>query len=154
MATNTYDEVMRVLSNVRSIRAFVRENDYELLLEAHEKLGVALEERKEEYAAEKLEREAREVKRQELLALIESEGFDLGELLGNEAEPKTRKKGRVSTHKREPKYTFTEDGETKYWAGVGRKPRPIAQAIENGGSLEDFLIDKSSNNSDQHKLDV
>lgn len=152
MAANIYDEVMRVLSNVRSIRAFVRENDYELLLEAHEKLGVALEERKEEYAAEKLEREAREVKRQELLALIESEGFDLGQLAGDESQTKTRKKGRVSTHKREPKYTFVEDGVTKYWAGVGRKPRPIAQAIENGGSLNDFLI--KSADKDQHSLDV
>ncbi|EGH24851.1 MULTISPECIES: H-NS family nucleoid-associated regulatory protein [Pseudomonas syringae group] len=150
MAANAYEDVMRVLSNVRSIRAFVRENDYELLLEAHEKLGVALDERKEEYAAEKLEREAREVKRQELLALIESEGFDLGQLAGGDFEPKARKKSRTSTQKREPKYVFVEDGVTKYWAGVGRKPRPIAQAIENGASLSDFLIKAE----EQQRLDV
>ena len=149
MASNTYDEVMRVLSNVRSIRAFVREHDYELLLEAHEKLGVALEERKEEYAAEKLEREAREVKRQELLALIESEGFDIGQLLGNETQTGKRKSTGKSPSKRAPKYKFTEDGETRYWSGVGRKPRPIAQAIANGGSLDDFLIA-----DDQQRLDV
>ncbi len=149
MASNTYDEVMRVLSNVRSIRAFVRENDYELLLEAHEKLGVALEERKEEYAAEKVEREAREVKRQELLALIESEGFDIGQLLGNESPTGKRKSANRPQSKRAPKYKFTENGETKYWSGVGRKPKPIAQAIENGGSLADFLIA-----DDQQRLDV
>lgn len=145
---------MRVLSNLRSIRALVRDNDYELLQEAHEKLGVALDERKEEYAAEKVEREAREVKRLELLAFIESEGFNLGELTRGEPQAKPRKNGRarVSTKKREPKYTFVEDGETKYWAGVGRKPRPIAQAIENGGSLSDFLIKAAD--EDQQNLDV
>lgn len=149
MASNTYDEVMRVLSNVRSIRAFVRENDYELLLEAHGKLGVALEERKEEYAAEKVEREAREVKRQELLALIESEGFDISQLLGNESPNNKRKVSGKTQSKRAPKYKFDDNGETKYWSGVGRKPRPIAQAIENGGTLADFLIP-----DDQQRLDV
>nr|WP_267897996.1 H-NS family nucleoid-associated regulatory protein [Pseudomonas savastanoi] len=65
-------------------------------------------------------------------------------------EPKARKKSRTSTQKREPKYVFVEDGVTKYWAGVGRKPRPIAQAIENGASLSDFLIKAE----EQQRLDV
>ncbi|MDT3268726.1 H-NS family nucleoid-associated regulatory protein [Pseudomonas amygdali pv. morsprunorum] len=152
MSSNTYAEVMRVLSNVRSIRALVRDSDYELLLEAHEKLGVALEERKEDFAAEKLQREARDAKRQELVALIEAEGFTLGELTGDVFEATSSKKTRRARTKREPKYTFVEEGETKFWAGVGRKPRPIAEAIKGGGSLSDFLIKPA--HEDQQSLDV
>ena len=46
--------------------------------------------------------------------------------------------------KRQPrpaKYKFTDvNGETKTWTGQGRTPKPIAQALAEGKSLDDFLI--------------
>lgn len=43
---------------------------------------------------------------------------------------------------RPPKYQYIdEDGSTKTWAGVGRKPKPIQDALDNGSSLDEFLIE-------------
>ena len=42
---------------------------------------------------------------------------------------------------RPAKYRFTDlNGETKTWTGQGRTPKPIAQALAAGKSLDDFLI--------------
>ncbi|MDV5393114.1 H-NS family nucleoid-associated regulatory protein [Shewanella xiamenensis] len=39
-----------------------------------------------------------------------------------------------------PKYAITVDGEQVTWTGQGRMPKPIKAAIDNGASLESFLI--------------
>lgn len=133
-----YSAVRRVLSNVRSIKAFVRETDFELLLEIKDKLEAAIEDRKAEYEQEKAAALAKESKRQELLQLIAGEGFSVDELLGNEPA-KPARKGSTGI-KRAAKYEYQLDGTTKSWSGVGRKPKPIQDALDAGGSLDDFLI--------------
>lgn len=90
-----------------------------------------------------VERAERERKRQELLQLIAGEVFSPEELLGlSEEAPKSRKK---TLPKAPPKYQFEENGETKYWSGRGRAPKPINEALKAGRSLEDFRINKSLN---------
>ncbi len=131
--SENYAEVKRILANVRTIRAFVREVDYVFLVEAHEKLGVALEERKADFEREQEKLNKKEAKKKELLAFIVSEGFTLEELNGNGMSKK-------SPVHRKPKYTFEENGEMKSWSGVGRKPKPIEKAIAAGFSIDDFLI--------------
>jgi DNA-binding protein H-NS len=45
---------------------------------------------------------------------------------------------------RPAKYRYIgSDGLEKTWAGVGRKPKEIQAAIDNGASLDDFLIDSN-----------
>ncbi|EOW2190003.1 H-NS family nucleoid-associated regulatory protein, partial [Escherichia coli] len=39
-----------------------------------------------------------------------------------------------------PKYQFEENGETKYWSGRGRAPKPINEALKAGRSIDEFLI--------------
>ena len=39
-----------------------------------------------------------------------------------------------------PAYHPMVDGEVRTWTGQGRMPAQIATAVENGKSLEDFLI--------------
>ncbi|EOD3217173.1 TPA: H-NS histone family protein, partial [Escherichia coli] len=120
-----------------------REIDFEQLLEMQEKLNVVIEERREDAEREAAERAERERKRQELLQLIAGEGFSPEELLGlSEEAPKSRKK---TLPKAPPKYQFEENGETKYWSGRGRAPKPIDEALKAGRSLEDFRINKSLN---------
>ncbi|MED6519993.1 H-NS family nucleoid-associated regulatory protein, partial [Escherichia coli O157] len=122
---------------------FAREIDFEQLLEMQEKLNVVIEERREDAEREAVERAERERKRQELLQLIAGEGFSPEELLGlSEEAPKSRKK---TLPKAPPKYQFEENGETKYWSGRGRAPKPIDEALKAGRSLEDFRINKSLN---------
>ena len=53
--------------------------------------------------------------------------------------PKARKK---TLPKAPPKYQFEENGETKYWSGRGRAPKPIDEALKAGRSLDEFLIKK------------
>ncbi|HFE3331355.1 TPA: H-NS family nucleoid-associated regulatory protein, partial [Escherichia coli] len=116
---------------------------FEQLLEMQEKLNVVIEERREDAEREAAERAERERKRQELLQLIAGEGFSPEELLGlSEEAPKSRKK---TLPKAPPKYQFEENGETKYWSGRGRAPKPIDEALKAGRSLEDFRINKSLN---------
>ncbi|HCJ8641153.1 TPA: H-NS histone family protein, partial [Escherichia coli] len=105
--------------------------------------NVVVEERREDAEREAAERAERERKRQELLQLIAGEGFSPEELLGlSEEAPKSRKK---TLPKAPPKYQFEENGETKYWSGRGRAPKPIDEALKAGRSLEDFRINKSLN---------
>ncbi|EHW7007478.1 H-NS histone family protein [Salmonella enterica] len=135
----------RILMNIRSVRVFAREMEFEQLLEMQEKLNTVIEERREDAEREAAERQEREKKRQELLQLIAGEGFSPEELLGlTEDTPKTRKK---TLPKAPPKYQFDENGETKYWSGRGRTPKPIDEALKAGRSLDEFLIKKDASSS-------
>lgn len=135
-----YSIISKTLLNIRSLRAYAREVAFEQLTEMQEKLNAVIEERREEAVREAAERAERERKRQELLQLIAGEGFSPEELLGlSEDAPKTRKK---TLPKAPPKYQFEENGETKYWSGRGRAPKPIAEALAGGRSLDEFLIEK------------
>ncbi|BBI93048.1 putative conserved hypothetical protein [Serratia symbiotica str. Tucson] len=107
---DSYGEIRRVLSNIRSIRVFARETDFELLEEMHEKLGAAIEERRADAEKEAAARAERAEKRKELLQLIEGEGFTAEELLGEEVNIS---KKRSKTPKAPAKYEFVENGETK-----------------------------------------
>lgn len=144
MNEKIYAEIRKVLSNIRSLRTFVRENDFEMLEESHSKLGAALEERRQEYEAEKTQLVEREKKRLELIRQVEEAGFDITTLAIPVTTGKKKKKSKSSWTVGEPKYQFTEQGEIKYWNGIGRQPNPIKQAIEAGQSLDDFLIKKET----------
>jgi DNA-binding protein StpA len=133
-----YTEIKCILSNVRSINALVREMDYVFLLEAYKKLGAALAERKNTLDRRQKELMEKEEKKKELLSLIASEGFTLEEL-------KASKKNKKTQAERPQKYQFTENGEMKFWTGIGRPPKPIASAVETGKSIDDFLITAHGN---------
>ncbi|EBN3062765.1 DNA-binding protein [Salmonella enterica] len=135
-----YGIISKTMQNIRSLRAYAREITFEQLVEMQEKLSVVIEERREDAEREAAEREEREKKRQELIQLIQSEGFDLSELANGSADSAGSTKKTVK--KAAPKYEFTEDGVIKQWSGRGRQPKPIADALANGQKLEDFLIDK------------
>ena len=135
-----YADVKSVLSNQRSIRAFVRTVDFDWLLEVQEKLTAAMEERRTEVEMEKLELEEREKQRQELLELITAKGFDVNTLLTPADQVAAKPRQRKASVNRKPKYQYRENGELKFWAGVGRKPKPIQAAVESGTPLESFLI--------------
>lgn len=132
-----YSEIRRTFSSIRSIRIFARGIDFELLKEIHEKLGVVIEERRADAVKEAAERAEREQKRQELLQLIEGEGFTAEDLLGLEGGKKGNRASRANA-----KYRFIENGETRTWTGKGRKPKPIADALSAGHRLDEFLVTK------------
>lgn len=142
--TAANNEIRRTLSNIRSLRVFARETEFDLLLDMYEKLGSVIEERREDAEREAKERAEREQKRLDLLQLIAGEGFTPEELLG-QIEGQGKSKKRSKTPKAAPKYQFIEDGVTKTWTGKGRKPKPIEEALAAGRDLDEFLIEKSTN---------
>lgn len=142
--TTANNEIRRTLSNIRSLRVFARETEFDLLLDMYEKLGSVIEERREDAEREAKERAEREQKRLDLLQLIAGEGFTPEELLG-QIEGQGKSKKRSKTPKAAPKYQFIEDGVTKTWTGKGRKPKPIEEALAAGRDLDEFLIEKATN---------
>lgn len=133
------NELVRGLTNLRSLRAAVRELTLEQAENALEKLQTAIEEKRTNEA----ELIKAETERKERLAkykeLMEKEGItpeELHEIFGTKTVSIRAKRA-----PRPAKYAFIdENGEHKTWTGQGRTPRPIQNALNKGKSLSDFEI--------------
>ncbi|MBN3209991.1 MULTISPECIES: H-NS family histone-like protein [Pectobacterium] len=130
-------EALKVLNNIRTLRAQARETDLATLEEMLEKLTVIVEERREEETKVQQEQAERLAKIEALRARLLEDGIDPSELLGGTSSKSVKSK-------REPrpaKYKYIdENGNEKLWTGQGRTPKAIAAALENGKTLEDFEI--------------
>jgi DNA-binding protein H-NS len=136
-----YEAIKRILSNIRSLRVFARECDFEWLEEVAEKFRVVVEERREDHNQELKQLEAQGKKIEEARELLASMGLTPDDLVQSGTQPAA--KVRKTKSQREPKYIYTdESGEEKTWAGVGRTPKAIQTALNNGQQLEEFLIKK------------
>ncbi|HDR2161332.1 TPA: DNA-binding protein StpA [Enterobacter cancerogenus] len=127
------------LNNIRTLRAMAREFSLDVLEEMLEKVKIVTEEKRNEMAEFEQQRAEQQDKINALLELMKADGISPADLLGSEAviagQPAKKRKTR------EAKYRFTDvNGEVKTWTGQGRTPKPIANALANGKSLEDFLI--------------
>ncbi|QUC05138.1 H-NS histone family protein [Aggregatibacter sp. oral taxon 513] len=130
-------EVLKVLTNIRSLRVLARNESLELLESILEKLQLVIYEKREELL--KIQQEEKE--RQERIAkykdLLKQEGItvdELAEILGAEVPRKKREA-------RPAKYQYVdENGVTKTWTGQGRTPKAIQTKLDKGQSLSDFEI--------------
>ena len=132
--------MLQSLNNIRTLRAMAREFSIDVLEEMLEKFRVVTKERREEEEQQQRELAERQEKISTWLELMKADGINPEELLGNSsaAAPRAGKKRQP----RPAKYKFTDvNGETKTWTGQGRTPKPIAQALAEGKSLDDFLIE-------------
>lgn len=133
-------DFLKVLLNIRSLRAIARDLTLEQLEEGLSKLTSVVEERREDEAQDRKSREERDRKISEYMNMLRADGIDPAELfpLG------TASTGEKATKRapRPPKYKYTdENGEPRTWTGQGRQPVAIRKAIEEQGkSLTDFLI--------------
>ncbi|RUR97821.1 H-NS family histone-like protein [Pectobacterium polaris] len=131
-------EALKVLNNIRTLRAKARETDLATLEEMLEKLTVIVEERREEETKVQQEQAERLAKIEALRAKLLEDGIDPAELLGSVSATKPTKSKRAP---RPAKYKYVdENGSEKLWTGQGRTPKTIAAALENGKTLEDFEI--------------
>ena len=130
--------MLKNLNNIRSLRAMAREFSVDVLEDMLEKFRVVTKERRDEEEQLQRQRAEQQAKINALLAQMQADGINPEELLS--MTPATA----GSVKKRQPrpaKYRFTDlNGETKTWTGQGRTPKPIAQALATGKSLDDFLI--------------
>lgn len=130
--------MLKNLNNIRSLRAMARQFSVDVLEDMLEKFRVVTKERRDEEEQLQRQRAEQQAKINALLAQMQADGISPEELLS--ITPATAR----SVKKRQPrpaKYRFIDlNGETKTWTGQGRTPKPIAQALAAGKSLDDFLI--------------
>ncbi|SQI39912.1 global DNA-binding transcriptional dual regulator H-NS [Leminorella richardii] len=133
-------EALKILNNIRTLRAQARECTLESLEEMLEKLEVVVKERREEDEANQAEIQERTRKLQQYREMLIADGIDPNELLQTLSAAKISGKSKRAA--RPAKYQFVDDnGETKTWTGQGRTPAVIKRAIEEEGkSLDDFLM--------------
>ncbi|WP_032092778.1 H-NS family nucleoid-associated regulatory protein [Necropsobacter rosorum] len=132
-------EILKTLTNIRSLRAAARELTLPQLESILDKLQAVATEKRE--AAARLQQQ--EAERQERIekyrALLKQDGItaeELAEILNTETTPPRKKRT-----PRPAKYRYTdENGESKTWTGQGRTPRAIQNALNAGKSLTDFEI--------------
>ena len=133
-------EALKILNNIRTLRAQARECSLETLEEMLEKLEVVVNERREEETHAKAESEERTRKLEQYREMLLADGIDPNELLSTIAE--TKAPGKTKRAARPAKYQYVdENGETRTWTGQGRTPAVIKKAIEEEGKqLENFLL--------------
>ena len=130
-------EVLKVLTNIRSLRVLARNESLELLESILEKLQLVISEKREELLKIQQEEEARQERISKYKDLLKQEGItvdELAEILGAEVPRKKREA-------RPAKYQYVdENGVTKTWTGQGRTPKAIQIKLDKGQSLSDFKI--------------
>lgn len=130
--------MLQNLNNIRKLRAMAREFSIDVLEEMLEKFRVVTKERREEEEQLQRQRAEQQQKINTLLEMMKADGISLEELFSNDAAAMRVGKKRQP---RPAKYRYTDlNGESKTWTGQGRTPKPIAQALAAGKSLDDFLI--------------
>ncbi|GAB7219854.1 H-NS family histone-like protein [Vibrio comitans] len=136
-------EITKTLLNIRSLRAFSRELTLEQLEEALDKLTTVVEERRENEAEERAAREEKEKKLAEYAQQLLKEGIDIEDLVAAVAGDSSAKAGKAKSKRapRPAKYEYVnESGATKTWTGQGRTPSAIQTQLDEGKSLDAFLI--------------
>ncbi len=129
-------EFLKVLLNIRSLRAALRELSLEQVKEAHEKIEVIYLERLEQAEKEQAVNAERQQKLAEFQAMLAQAGIDPTELVGSAPAAATTAKRAP----RPPKYRYVDNGQEHTWTGQGRTPKYLAQQLEQGRQLDEFLI--------------
>lgn len=134
------NEALKILNNIRTLRAQARECTLETLEEMLEKLEVVVNERREENNQAQAAIEKHTQKLQQYRDMLIADGIDPNELLKSMSSIKPLNKNKRAT--RPAKYRYTnKHGEIKTWTGQGRTPSSIKQAIdEKNKTLKDFLL--------------
>lgn len=134
------NDFLKILLNIRSLRAALRELSFEQLVEAKDKFDEIYAEREHQESKIRAESAERLQKLAEFTELLKEAGIDPSELVGTAAPAKADGSAKAKRTPRPAKYRYTEDGQEKTWTGQGRMPKAIAAAVEGGKALEDFLI--------------
>ncbi|MDX5630239.1 MULTISPECIES: H-NS family nucleoid-associated regulatory protein [unclassified Brenneria] len=130
-------DALKILNNVRTLRAQAREIDLATLEEMLEKLTAIVEDRREEETKVQQEQAERLAKLEAIRAKLLEDGIDPSELL----ESVKSKPIKAKRSPRPAKYKYTdENGNEQTWTGQGRTPKVIKEALENGKSLESFAL--------------
>lgn len=131
-------EFLKVLLNIRSLRATLRDLSLEQVKEAHEKIEMIYLERLELAQKEQAANAEHLQKLAEFQEMLAQAGIDPAELVGS--TPVAANAAKAKRAPRPPKYRYVENGVEKTWTGQGRTPKFLGEQLEQGRQLGDFLI--------------
>ena len=136
-------EVLKVLSNIRSLRLATRDFSVEQLENLLEKIETLVSEKRVELAKAQEEENARQERIAKYKELLEKEGIsrqELAEILGLDVSEKVSGVSKKRSA-RPAKYQYVdENGITKTWTGQGRTPKAIQAQLDQGKPLSSFEI--------------
>ena len=136
-------EVLKVLSNIRSLRLATRDFSVEQLENLLEKIETLVSEKKVELAKAQEEENARQERIAKYKELLEKEGIsrqELAEILGLDVSEKVSGVSKKRSA-RPAKYQYVDEhGVTKTWTGQGRTPKAIQAQLDQGKPLSSFEI--------------
>ncbi|AUI65923.1 MULTISPECIES: H-NS family nucleoid-associated regulatory protein [Glaesserella] len=134
-------DLLKSLSNIRSLRVVAREASLEQLESIAEKIAIVIEEKRAEIEAQEAENAKRLESLNKYRELLNQDGISAEELVLLLAGESVERKKREPRAPRPAKYKFIDvNGNEKTWTGQGRTPREIQQALDAGKSLSDFEI--------------
>lgn len=140
-----HDAVTAVLSNIRSLRAYAREVDFEFLRDAVEKIHSVLSEREDEYKEEQRRKQDELENLEKVKKYMMELGLDPALLTLSAENVSPKKSGKNYRPVVPPKYRIQEDdGHTHEWSGRGKPPAVFKAAFDAGKKKDDFLIDKTA----------
>ena len=133
------NEFLKILLNIRSLRAACPDLSLEQLEEGPQKASEVVAARQQDESAERQAREEHQKKIAEYAEMLKAAGIDPAELVGTVTTESTKaSKGKHAP--RPAKYRYLDNGVEKTWTGQGRMPSAIAKAVAEGKSVEDFAI--------------
>lgn len=142
------NEMLRVLCNVRSLRAAMRDLPMETQEKIQDNVLMVVSDNQTAFQIQEEERKRKEKDRQATMdkvnELLAQNGMTFDDLLpvagvtasDSQAKPKQKRQPR------DPKYRWVQDGEEKTWTGQGKTPKFLAEKLDQGHSLDEFLIQK------------
>lgn len=130
------NEFIRIITHARRFKSAVKELGVEQLEEIKAKLDKIIQDRVAEIQAEEEANAQKLEKISKIREMLAADGIDIDELQETQYG-RTRKRS-----KRKPKYEIWNDkGEKITWTGQGRMPNILKARVDEGESLETFLID-------------
>ncbi|WP_343192369.1 histone-like nucleoid-structuring protein H-NS [Buchnera aphidicola (Formosaphis micheliae)] len=134
------NETLKILNNIRILRAQARDCSLETLEEMLEKLEAIVHERREEENQVKAEIKEKTKKLKQYREMLIADGINPNELLDTMNTHKHTSKSKKKIRPAKYKY-INEKGDFKTWTGQGRTPAIIKNAIlDHKKNLEDFLL--------------
>ncbi len=129
-------DFIKVVTHSRRLKTAVKELSIEQIEEIKTKFQTIIDERIAEVEAEKQENAERLEKIRKYKEMLAADGIELEELTTGSEHQRER------APRRRKYEVWNEAGERISWTGQGRMPNIFKKKIEEGESLETFLIDQ------------
>lgn len=139
-----YEITTAIIGSITSLRKFLKEKDLSWLKATYEKFESIIKEREEEEELLELERQEKEQIKQKILEVAAQMGLD-PTTISFDDDAKSNKKRKKSLKVTQPKYRFIDPltGKEDTYSGQGRMKKGLKALLEQGNSLDEFLIDKN-----------